>query len=71
MAQVKYSFDPETKRKILNSFYLSLLSAGGAFIASISETRDVKTSALIALSTGGAFLLNTIREYIAGKDKKQ
>lgn len=68
MRQVKYSFDPDTKRKIRNSFYLSLLSAGGAFIASISQTRNWKESAIIAIATGGAFLVNTIKEYITGKD---
>ena len=68
MAQVKYSFDPETKKKIINSLWLSLISAGGAFIASYAETKDVKASAIIALSTGGAFLVNTLKEFVKGRD---
>ena len=68
MAQIKNSFDAETKKKIVNSLWLSLISAGGAFIASVRETRDLKTSTIIALSTGGAFLVNTIKEYVQGKD---
>ena len=68
MAQVKYSFDPETKKKIVNSLWLSLISAGGAFIASFSETKDAKASTIIALSTGGAFLANTLREWVKGRD---
>jgi len=66
--QVKYQFDPVTKKKIVNSLWLSLISAGGAFIASVCKTRDLKASAIIALSTGGAFLVNTLKEYIAGRD---
>jgi hypothetical protein len=66
--QVKYEFDAETKKKIVTSLWLSLISAGGAFIASMSETRDLKTSAIVALSTGGAFLVNTIREWVKGRD---
>ena len=68
MTQVKYSFDPETKNKIVNSLWLSLISAGGAFIASFSETRDLKASLIIAFSTGGAFLANTLREWVKGRD---
>ena len=68
MTQVKYSFDPETKNKIVNSLWLSLISAGGAFIASFAETKDVKASALVALATGGGFLVNTLREYVKGRD---
>jgi pyruvate/2-oxoacid:ferredoxin oxidoreductase beta subunit len=68
MSQVKYQFDAETKKKIVNSLWLSLISAGGAFVASFSETRDLKASAIIALSTGGAFLVNMLREYVKGRD---
>lgn len=66
--QIKNKFDEVTKRKIRNSLYLSLLSAGGAFIASLSQTRNLKESLIVAASTGGAFLVNTIREYVTGKD---
>ena len=68
MAQVKYSFDPETKKKIVNSLWLSLISAGGAFIASYAECKDVKASAIVALATGGAFIVNTLREWVKGRD---
>lgn len=67
MSQVKNSFDTETKKKILKSFYLSLLSAMGAFIASLSQTRNVKESAIVAMATFGAFVVNTAREYVEGK----
>ncbi len=63
----KNKFDPETLKKIRNSLLLSLLSAGGAFIAAISETRNLKASGIIALSTGGAFLVNVIRKYVQGE----
>lgn len=68
MTQVKYSFDEETKKKITTSLWLSLISAGGAFIASYAETKDAKASAIIALATGGGFLVNTLREYIKGRN---
>lgn len=66
--QIKNSFDKETKRKILNSLALSLLSAGGAFLASIIQTQNWKTSAIIALSTGGAFIVQAIRKYVEGNE---
>jgi hypothetical protein len=71
VAQVKNKFDKETKQKIVTSLWLSLIAAGGAFIASISETQNLKASAIIALSTGGAFLVNTIREYVKGESNVQ
>jgi hypothetical protein len=66
--QIKYKFDPETKKKIVNSLWLSLISAGGAFIASVGQGQSVKTSAIIALATGGGFLVNTLKEFVAGRD---
>jgi hypothetical protein len=66
--QVKYKFDPETKKKIVNSLWLSLISAGGAFIASYAECKDVKASAIIALATAGGFLVNTLKEFVKGRD---
>ena len=66
--QIKYSFDPETKKKVINSLWLSLISAGGAFIASISQGQSAKASAIVALSTAGAFLVNTLKEYVKGRD---
>ena len=68
MGQIKNSFDAVTKRKILNSFLLSLLSAGGGFIGALVETKDVKASAIITLCTGGAFIVQAIRKYIEGKE---
>lgn len=72
MAKKKNQFDPETKKKIRNSLLLSLLSAGGAFIASLGTLGEItpvtiKQSGIIALSTGGAFLVNVIRKYIQGE----
>lgn len=69
MAQIKNSLDKETKRKILNSLYLSLLSAGGAFIAALGTGNSLKVSGIIALSTGGAFLIQTIRKYVEGSEQ--
>ena len=68
MAQVRYSFDPETKKKIVNSLWLSLLTAGLAFTASITQGGGWKASVITAGATGGTFLLNTIREYVKGRD---
>lgn len=70
MQQIKNKFDVETKRKIKRSFYLSLWSVGGAFIASLGMTRDAKIAGLVALATFGAFIKNSIDEYIAGEEKK-
>ena len=67
MAQVKNSFDAETKKKILKSLYLSLISAGGAFLIAYTQSFDAKTSAFIALGTFGAFIKNAVDEYVAGK----
>jgi len=64
--KIAYSFDKETKKSILKSLGLSLLAAGGAFISSYQTTGNVKSSLIIAASTGGAFLLNTIMEYVKG-----
>jgi hypothetical protein len=69
MVQIKNSFDKETKRKILNSLYLSLLSAGGAFVSALGLGNSVKASGIIAISTGGAFLIQTIRKYIEGQEQ--
>lgn len=69
MPQIKNSFDKETKRKILNSLYLSLLSAGGAFASALIAGNSLKASGIIALSTGGAFLVQTIRKYIEGTEQ--
>ncbi len=69
MPQIKNSFDKETKRKILNSLYLSLLSAGGAFTSALIAGNSLKASGIIALSTGGAFLVQTIRKYIEGTEQ--
>ena len=71
MAQKKNRFDPETWKKIRNSLALSLLSASGAFIASLSTLGEItpttlKQSAIIALATGGSFIVNVIRKYIQG-----
>ena len=66
--QIKYKFDPETKKKIVNSLWLSILTAGLAFTASISQGGSLKASVITAGATGGTFLLNTIREYIKGRD---
>jgi hypothetical protein len=71
MGQVKNSFDKETKRKILNSLYLSLLSAGGAFTTALIAGNSLKASTVIALSTGGAFLVQTIRKYIEGIEQSK
>lgn len=67
--QIKNSLDKETKRKILNSLYLSFLSAGGAFLSALITGNNLKTSGIIALSTGGAFLVQTIRKYIEGSEQ--
>lgn len=64
--QIAYRLDRETGKKILKSFGLSILSAGGAFIASYQVTNNIKASAIIALSTGGAFLVNVIMEWVKG-----
>lgn len=66
--QIKNSFDPETKRKILKSLGLSLISAGGAFFGALGTGQSIKASAVIALATGGGFLFNIIREYVKGED---
>ena len=68
MPQIKNSFDPVTKKKIITSLWLSLISASGAFISSYAETKDAKASAFIALATAGGFLANILREYVKGQD---
>ena len=68
MAQVKYSFDPVTKKKVINSLWLSLLTFGLAFVGSVSQGASVKASAITAGVTGFTFLLNTVREYVKGRD---
>jgi hypothetical protein len=67
--QIKNSFDKETKRKILNSLYLSLLSAGGAFTSALITGNSLKVSGIIAISTGGAFLVQAMRKYIEGTEQ--
>jgi hypothetical protein len=67
MVQIKNKFDKETKKKIVNSLWLSFVSVGLAFIASVSQGVGVKVSIFTGLATGGTFLLNTVREYIKGQ----
>jgi hypothetical protein len=64
--KIAYSFDKETKKSILKSLGLSILAAGGAFISSYQTTANVRSSLIIAASTGGAFLVNIIIEYVKG-----
>jgi hypothetical protein len=68
--QKRFTFDKATWKKVGKSFGLSCISAGGAFFASLKETGNVKASAVIAVATGGAFLLNTILEYVKGEPSK-
>jgi hypothetical protein len=67
--QIKNSFDKETRRKILTSLYLSLLSAGGAFTSALIAGNSLKVSGIIAISTGGAFLVQAMRKYIEGTEQ--